>query len=371
MLTLAPPPRLSREEAGPSFPEFASGGGAAAPPELALADSGARAAIRAASPPTDSAQELAHDARNFLSAVDLYCELLEAPGVLAPRFRHYASDLRQLGRTGGRLLERLAGGQAPRSSGTAWPESAPGASREDVYEAAREAVLEAASDLAPEEHTFPPTHPFPMIGDLAEELLALETPLRALAGPDVRLEVECAPCAGQLGLNSEALLRILFNLVANSVEAMREGTVPGRRKFIRVSARRGGGASFLEPANPGSEGAMTARSAPTVLLSVRDNGPGIAPSDLPRVFDAGFSTRRGRPSGRGLAIVRRLVESAGGTIRAVSSLGFGARFDIELPLAAASIRPTGARASDGIGTARKPGSARNSRILSTTEESGV
>jgi signal transduction histidine kinase len=292
--------------------------------------------------------------------------LLAAPGVLAPGFRHYASDLRQLGRTGASLLDQLAGTLAPRSAGR--PPTLPA----QHAESGAESVAAAAG------------HPFPPIDDLAGELSALESPLRALAGPGVRLEIECAPCAGQLSLNSEALLRILFNLVDNAVEAMRRQPASRRPKSIRISAQRGGGASFLD----GSEESPACRFAQTVLLSIRDNGPGIAPADLPRIFDPGFSTRpvfeadpsssdsgppRGEatPSGRGLAIVRRLVESAGGTVRAVSCQGFGARFDIELPVAIGPIPLRETRSSDGNRTAWKRRSTGNPQIPSTNQESGV
>lgn len=253
--------------------------------------------------------ELAHDARNLMSALNLCCELLARPGVLTPEFRHYAEDLRRVGQTGARLLEALAAVTPDSSQHT-----------------------ELAIDR----------HPFPGICDLAAELLALEDTLRALAGPDIDLEVECAECAGSLALNAEDLLRILFNLVANTVEAMRRQPNPGnRRRYLRITAQRGSGASFLSPWHGRPD---------TVILAVRDNGPGIAREDLPYIFEPGFSTRGGRRGldagllrrgevtrdgdshGLGLAIVRQLVEAAGGIVRAVSSPGIGARFDIELPL---------------------------------------
>ena len=241
--------------------------------------------------------ELAHDARNLLSALSLYCELLSGPGVLAPGFRHYAEDLRVVGETGARLVEALANPAA-------------------------------ASDLDPRLPLR--RRPFPGIEDLAAEVLALESLMRALAGPAVRFEIECAPCAGLLALNSEDLLRILFNLVANSVEAMGTLTAtPGWRALLRVTAQRGGGSSFLT--------GDAANGFETVVLSVRDNGPGIAAKDLERIFDPGFSTRandREISHGLGLAIVRQLTEAAGGTVRAVSSPGLGTRFDIELPVVA-------------------------------------
>jgi signal transduction histidine kinase len=265
------------------------------------------------------AAELAHDARNLFSALDLYCELLATPGVLAPGFRHYAEDLRLVAGSGARLIEALSQPTSRATTDTPQVGGLLGLRR----------------------------RPFPEIEDLAAELVALEAPLRALAGPGIRLEVECMPCAGLLALNSEDLLRILFNLVANAAEAISAAKLR-RAPFLRITAQRGGGASFLDGHfDSGIE---------TVVLSVRDNGPGIAANNLPHIFDPGFSTRRrsrfietaelesaddrkdlegGEDTatrGLGLSIVRQLVESAGGAVRAVTTSGLGASFDIELPI---------------------------------------
>jgi K+-sensing histidine kinase KdpD len=59
-----------------------------------------------------------------------------------------------------------------------------------------------------------------------------------------------------------------------------------------------------------------------VELRVRDNGTGIQPELMNRIFEPHFSTRS-TGTGLGLAIVRRLVESWGGTISAESRLGEG------------------------------------------------
>ena len=67
-----------------------------------------------------------------------------------------------------------------------------------------------------------------------------------------------------------------------------------------------------------------------VEITARDTGPGIAPDDLPRIFEAGFSTRPGS-SGLGLAVCQRILEQHGGTIGVESRRGEGATFRLRLP----------------------------------------
>jgi len=79
-----------------------------------------------------------------------------------------------------------------------------------------------------------------------------------------------------------------------------------------------------------------ARDAGAVALTVRDDGQGIAPQFLPRVFEPfeqadQSSTRAHRGLGIGLALVRHLVERHGGTIAATSDGTHGATFTVRLP----------------------------------------
>ena len=67
-----------------------------------------------------------------------------------------------------------------------------------------------------------------------------------------------------------------------------------------------------------------------VRIRVADNGPGIQPIHLPRVFDPFFSTQRDRHSGVGLAIARRIAQAHGGELQAQSN-GQGAVFELRLP----------------------------------------
>ncbi len=91
-----------------------------------------------------------------------------------------------------------------------------------------------------------------------------------------------------------------------------------------------------------SGGVITLSAAPTtdpigVCISVRDDGEGIPPEDLPYVFDRFWKGDRARQradgsgSGLGLAIARQLVQLHGGVIDVESELGQGTTFFIDLP----------------------------------------
>jgi signal transduction histidine kinase len=72
-------------------------------------------------------------------------------------------------------------------------------------------------------------------------------------------------------------------------------------------------------------------------VTVQDNGEGIAPDDLPHVFDRFWRAERSRSrdyggAGLGLAIAKQLIEAMGGSIGAESQPGGGARFWFTLPL---------------------------------------
>jgi signal transduction histidine kinase len=73
-----------------------------------------------------------------------------------------------------------------------------------------------------------------------------------------------------------------------------------------------------------------------VRLEVADNGQGIAPEILTRIFEPYFTTRdAGKGTGLGLAISHAIVTSHGGTLTVESEVGRGSKFRVELPAATA------------------------------------
>jgi signal transduction histidine kinase len=78
-------------------------------------------------------------------------------------------------------------------------------------------------------------------------------------------------------------------------------------------------------------------TAPLVKLCVRDNGPGIPPEVLPKIFQPYFTTKGPRQgTGLGLNIVQRLVKEAGGALHVHTELGEGTTFTVYLPATTAA-----------------------------------
>lgn len=97
----------------------------------------------------------------------------------------------------------------------------------------------------------------------------------------------------------------------------------------------------IQYSKPRTHIAITARSSKdSVIISIKDKGIGIAPKDLPHIFDRFYradtsrSFRSEQGYGLGLSIAKGIVESYGGVITAESRLGEGSTFTVRLPISA-------------------------------------
>jgi signal transduction histidine kinase len=273
----------------------------------------------------ETVAEVAHDARNMVTALGLYCDLLEEPGVLAYPFTHYGSELRLVAAASRRLVEKLVAIDTIHAKATA--DSTP-----NLLTDSRNAtsIIDRRRPITVQKHLATNWDPIPSapIGSLAVELLANHNLLAALAGPAITITVDVDGGACPVWMTGEDLTRVLVNLVRNASDAMPSG---GR---IQLELRE----------LPACAGALDA-----LVLVVEDNGPGIPTETLERIFESGYSTRSKTAAaagswtaphrGLGLAISRSIVESAGGRICASNRPEGGARFEIELPVRKKNVRP--------------------------------
>ena len=284
---------------------------------------------------------LIHDARNMVSALELYCDLLEEPGVLSSAYGHYAAELRRVGAANRRLLERLSQLDTPQENRASardarlvrlrsrwesdrWPISAPiSAQREDLPAAAQGSLMRSNSR--------PALTAGKQVENLANELEANRNLLAAMAGPAVTLRMSIQGGAIPVNMCGDDFTRVLVNLVRNAAEAMPGGG------HLQIALEEG---------------------PEYMTLSFTDSGPGIPKSALESIFSPGYSTHIGfqqagdaevctwprQHRGLGLSIVRSLVNMAGGAIWAANRIAeaggssekrpstCGAVFLIEFPI---------------------------------------
>jgi signal transduction histidine kinase len=268
----------------------------------------------------ESLAEVAHDVRNMVTALGLYCDLLEEPGVLTAPFLHYASELRLVATASRRLVEKLLALDLRQSNSAGL--SAADLLRSTTSGPIRTSAGHSGDSLLDRVRRWE-TLPDGPIANLAAEVLANRNLLAALAGLRISFTVDVEGGALPVRLTGEELTRILVNLVKNAAEAMPEG---GRIQL---------GLHEL-PAD-----ADSSSSARRLVLTVEDNGPGIPRKALEKIFEPGYSTRSSSASrqsgwaaahrGLGLSITRSIVEAAGGRVHASNRDPAGARFQIELP----------------------------------------
>jgi signal transduction histidine kinase len=129
-------------------------------------------------------------------------------------------------------------------------------------------------------------------------------------GKRIAVRTECDASVGKVRADTARLRQVLFNYLSNALKF----TPEGGSVVVRVRP----------------EGAACYR------IAVEDNGPGIRPEDLSRLFtefgQLGTPRTEGSGTGLGLAITRRIVEKQGGRVGVESTIGKGSCFWAVLPV---------------------------------------
>ncbi|MCL6580750.1 MAG: GAF domain-containing protein [Firmicutes bacterium] len=160
-----------------------------------------------------------------------------------------------------------------------------------------------------------PADPTFVRADLARPVVDALVLLASRASADgVALEGPTLPSGIEAEFDPGQMKQVVLNLVQNALDAVSGpgGPPPGHR---RVSVRLG-------YARHGRRRAVS--------LRVSDNGPGVRPDHLPRLFTPFFTTKASG-TGLGLAVSKGVVEAHGGTIRVRPARGCGAVFEVLLP----------------------------------------
>jgi nitrogen-specific signal transduction histidine kinase/ActR/RegA family two-component response regulator len=156
--------------------------------------------------------------------------------------------------------------------------------------------------------------------DLNAVVTRMDRMLHRLIGEDVQLVSVLAPDLGLVRADSGQIEQVLLNLAINARDAMPRGgqlSLETRNLDVDLTAS-------------GSHGDIPAGRY--VVLTVRDNGCGMAESTRAQIFEPFFTTKGpGHGTGLGLATVYGIVKQSGGHIEVKSQLDAGTSFHIYLP----------------------------------------
>jgi two-component system, LuxR family, sensor kinase FixL len=144
--------------------------------------------------------------------------------------------------------------------------------------------------------------------ELVEELQALC--VADARANDTRIRFELPPDLPRLLIRRMQITQVLLNLVRNALEAL--ATDPAGARELIVSGRRTG--------------------AGDCEIVVCDNGPGVAPQILDRMFEP-FRSTKPNGTGLGLPMSQTIIQAHGGTLRHEPATPRGARFILTLPAA--------------------------------------
>jgi PAS domain S-box-containing protein len=142
----------------------------------------------------------------------------------------------------------------------------------------------------------------------------------ASAGSTAEISVQVAPGTGPVSVDRPQILQVFQNLIVNSLQAM--PPAPHKAKLQIKAANAHVAAGQLGSLAEGDY----------IEFEVRDNGSGIKPEHLEKIWDPFFTTKK-HGTGLGLATVLSIVRKLGGEIGLESTVGVGTAFSIYLPVA--------------------------------------
>jgi signal transduction histidine kinase len=263
-----------------------------------------------------AADFLAHDTRNWLTVLRVYCDLLKSSGAVQSGYEPWMEELSSAVDRGQTLVTSLLD-SVERNSAEGHPSAQPANGLRNgekldtlpTVPLARCRMKVAAVSAATDE---------PASLNVAEALQRWLPLYQRLAGVGIQVKLDASFNSGSIAMPESALERILQNLMMNAIESMPDG---GELRIVLRRANRAAGSKRATGKN--------------LLLRVCDTGTGIAPERLHHIFERGFSGKRPRAGnaqrGLGLAIVRELIERAGGSIQVRSQPGRGSCFEVKLP----------------------------------------
>lgn len=146
--------------------------------------------------------------------------------------------------------------------------------------------------------------------------------LRATIPTTINIEIKLEQGTGSIMGDPTQIHQVVMNLCTNAYHAMQEtgGTLEMGLKEVDVSYE-----DTMEKI-----GMKTGRH---LLLTVKDEGHGIEPTTLERIFEPYFTTKeQGKGTGLGLAVIHGIVKNHGGDISVTSKPGEGSTFQVYLPI---------------------------------------
>jgi signal transduction histidine kinase len=164
-----------------------------------------------------------------------------------------------------------------------------------------------------------PASTLPREMEPADLFRQLAPTLQRLQTPNVNLTVECPEGLPSVCVDISRMKLAIVELVRNACEAAYS------KVTVRVSVEKGAEQPDLFP------GGGSTHEGEQVKIEVIDDGAGIRPSDMSRIYEPFFSTKKkNQIAGLGLAVALGCAQEFGGTLRHRSNKG-GATFDLTLP----------------------------------------